>query len=152
MLVLQRSKNMLYPQIKSEMSAAQKAGDSRLLGVLKLIISELSYAQVDYKGGDLPDEVVFKVLQKEAKKRKESIEAYEKYGSQERADQEKYELEVIEKYLPTLMSEVDTEAEIDKIAAETGLRNGKLIGAVMGKLRGKADGNVIQKVVMQKYQ
>lgn len=143
---------MLYPQIKSEMSVAQKAGDSRLLGVLKLIITELGYAQVDFKGGELSDEAVIKVLQKEAKKRKESIEVYEKHGAQEKADQEKYELTIIEKYLPTLMSETDTEAEIDKIALETGLRNGKLIGAVMGKLRGKADGAVIQKVIMQKYQ
>lgn len=134
------------------MMAAQKAGDSKLLGVLKLIISELSYAQVDFKGGELPDEVVFKVLQKEAKKRKDSIEIYEKVGETARAEQEKYELSVIEKYLPQLMSEADTEAEIDKIAKETGLRGGKLIGAVMGKLRGKADGQIIQKVVMGKYQ
>ena len=143
---------MLYPQLKSEMSAAQKASDSRLLGVLKLIISELSYAQVDFKGGDLPDEAVVKVLLKEAKKRKESIEIYEKHGAVDKADQEKYELSIIEKYLPQLMSEADTEAEVDKIAADTGLRGGKLIGAIMGKLRGKADGQVIQKVVMGKYQ
>ena len=143
---------MLYPQIKSEAITAQKARDAKLLGVLRLILSELSYAQVDYKGGDLPDEVVIKVLQKEARKRKESIEAYEKAGSKERVDQEKYELEIIEKYLPVLMSEAEVEKEVDIVAAETGLRGGRLIGAVNGKLKGKAEGTMIQKLVMSKYQ
>ena len=143
---------MLYPQIKEASVVAQKARDARLLGALRLILSELSYAQVDYKGGDLPDEVVVKVLQKEAKKRKESIEIYEKAGDKERTDQEKFELGIIEKYLPSMMPMAEVEAEVDKIAIETGLRGGKLIGAVMGKLRGKADGADIQKVIMQKYQ
>ena len=133
------------------MVAALKAGDSRLLGVLRLIISELSYAQVDFKGGDLPDEAVFKVLNKEAKKRKEAIEIYEKVGETARVDQEKYELSVIEKYLPALMSEAEAEIEIDKIAGGTDLRGGRLVGVIMGQLKGKVDGNVISKIVMQKY-
>lgn len=142
---------MLYPQIKSEMTAAQKAGDSRLLGVLKLIISELSYAQVDFKGGDLPDEAVIKVLLKESKKRKDSIEIYMKAGAADRVDQEKYELSIIERYLPKLMNEAEIEAEVAKIAEETGFRGGRLIGAVKGKLKDQADGAMIQRIVMQKY-
>lgn len=129
-----------------------------MLGILKLILSELSYAQVDYKQavpagrqGDLPDEEVIRVLRKEAKKRNDSIEIYEKVGETARADQEKYELDVIEKYLPTMMAEVDVEAEVAKIAKETGLTGGRLMGAVMGKLRGKADGSVINKIVLAKF-
>ncbi|HOX95822.1 MAG TPA: GatB/YqeY domain-containing protein [Candidatus Woesebacteria bacterium] len=142
---------MLYSQIKLESQTAQKAGDSRLYNALKLLVSELSYAQVDYKEGELPDEEVVRVLNKEGKKRKDSIEIYEKAGASDRADQEKYELSVIEKYLPQLMSEADVEAEIVKIAAETGLTGGRLMGAVMGKLRGKADGGMINKIVMVKF-
>lgn len=118
---------------------------------LKLMVSELLYAQVDYKDGELPDEAVIRVLNKEAKKRKDAIEIYEKAGAHGRAEQEKYELSVIEKYLPQLMSLEEVEAEVTKIAAETGLTGGRLMGAVMGKLRGKADGAMINKIVMEKF-
>lgn len=142
---------MLYSQIKMESQTAQKAGDSRLYNALKLLVSELSYAQVDYKAGELPDDEVIRVLNKEAKKRKDAIEIYEKVGDTGRADQEKYELSVIEKYLPSLMPEAEVEAEIAKIASETGLTGGRLMGAVMGKLRGKADGGLVNKIVSEKY-
>lgn len=130
---------------------AQKAGETKLLGILRLVLSELSYAQVDYKQGDLPDEEVTRVLFREAKKRKEAIEIYEKAGDQERASQEKYELEIISKYLPEMMGEAEVMAEVDRVAKETGLSGGRLMGAVMGKLKGKADGALINKLVMQKY-
>jgi len=142
---------MLYEKLKSESVAAQKAGDSRLLGILRLLLSELAYAQADYKEGDLPDEEILRILSKEAKKRKEAIEIYEKAGEAARADQEKYELGVIDQYLPQLMDQSEVEAEVSKIAAETGLTGGRLMGAVMGKLRGKADGSMINKIVLEKY-
>jgi len=150
---------MLYSKIKSDLTTAQKAGESRLVGVLKLIASELSYAQVDFKGGEsfgdtqdkLPDEEVVRVLMKEAKKRKDSIEIYVKVGSPERAEEEKYELGVIEGHLPQMMSEGEVAEEVAKIALETGLTGGRLMGAVMGKLRGRVEGSVVQKVVSQSY-
>jgi len=142
---------MLYSQLKSESITALKAGDSRLLGALKLLLSELSYAKVDGKSEELSDEEVVRVLGKEAKKRKDSIEIYEKIGDVARTDQEKYELALIEKYLPSMMAEADVEAEVAKIAAETGLTGGRLMGAVMGKLKGKADGGTINKIVSQKF-
>jgi len=131
------------------MVSAQKSGDSRLLGALRLIVSELSYAQVDHKDGELPDEDVVKVLFKEAKKRKESMDIYEKAGALDRVEQERYELGIITRYLPEMMAEKDV--EVDKIAAETGLVGGRLMGAVMGRLKGKAEGAVINKIVNEKY-
>lgn len=142
---------MLYSQIKDDRLVAQKAGDSRLVGILKLILSELSYAQVDYKEGDLPDEEVIRVLMKEAKKRRDSIEIYEKLGSAERVEQEKYELSIIQSYLPQMKTESEVETEVAKVAAETGLTGGRLMGSVMGKLKGKVEGGVVQKIVMSKF-
>lgn len=142
---------MLYSQIKSESVTALKAGDTRLLGALKFILSEMGYA-IDLRKGEPADEEVIRVLTKEAKKRRDAIEIYEKAGDVARTDQEKFELALIEKYLPSLMPESEVEAEVAKIAAETGLSGGRLMGAVMGKLRGKADGSVINKIVMAKYQ
>ncbi len=142
---------MLYSKLKSDIVTAQKAGDHKLVDALKLLSSELSYAQVDFKDGELPDEAVVKVLMKEAKKRRDSVEIFEKLGSMERVEQEKYELGVIEGYLPAMMNEEDVALEVDKTAKETGLTGGRLMGAVMGKLKGKVDGGVVQRVVMQKF-
>lgn len=141
---------MIYSKLKEESVTAQKAGDIRMLGALKFIISELGYA-IDMRKGEPTDEEVVRVLSKEAKKRRDAIEIYEKAGDMVRADQEKYELNLIEKYLPQLMSEVEVEAEVVKIASETGLTGGRLMGAVMGKLRGKADGAVINRIVTAKF-
>jgi uncharacterized protein YqeY len=143
---------MMYSQIKTDRLVAQKAGDSRLVRILKLILSELSYVEVDLKGEELTDEAVIRVLMKEAKKRKDSIEIYTKVGSQEeRISEEQYELGVIEKYLPQMMGEDEVESVVAQTASETGLTGGRLMGAVMGKLKGKADGGVVQKVVMAKF-
>jgi len=142
---------MLYSKIKTDLTTAQKAADSKLVRVLKLIVSELSYTQVDFKEGELPDEEAVRVLMKEAKKRRDSIEIYEKLGSAERVEEEKYELSIIQKYLPQMMSEEEVLAEVTKVAAETGLVGGRLMGAVMGKLRGRVEGGVVQKVVSRKY-
>ena len=150
-MVLAYNLAMLYSKLKTDLVTAQKAVDHKLVDALKLLSSELSYAQVDFKAGELPDEVVVKVLMKEAKKRRDSIEIYEKLGSMERVDQEKYELLVIESYLPQMMSEEEVGLEVDRTASETGLTGGRLMGAVMGKLRGKVDGGVVQKVVMAKF-
>ena len=133
------------------MTLAQKSGDSRLLGALKLMVSELAYAKTNMTHDDLADEEVVRVLMKEAKKRKESMEIYEKAGAEAKLDQERYELGIITKYLPEMMSEVLVEIEIDKVAKETGLLGGRLMGAVMGRLKGKAEGAVINRLVNEKY-
>ena len=142
---------MLYSKIRTDLTTAQKAADSRLVRILKLIASELSYAQVDYKAGELPDEEVVRVLMKEAKKRRDSIEIYEKLGSAERVEEEKYELGIIQSYLPQMMSEAEVEAEVTKVAVETGLVGGRLMGAVMGKLKGRVEGGVVKKIVNQSF-
>lgn len=142
---------MLLSRIKTDLEQAKKGGDTFLCDVLKLVLTEIGYAQVDYKQGELPDSEVERILFKEAKKRKDSIEVYTKIGNQERVDGESKELTIIERYLPTLMSENEAAVEIEKIANETGLRGGRLMGSVMGKLKGKVDGGVVQKIVNEKY-
>jgi uncharacterized protein len=142
---------MLYAQIKTDLIAAQRKGDSFLVGVLKLVLSELSYAQVEFKGVDLPDTEVLKVLNKEAKKRKDSIELYTKIGAADRAETEMKELAVIDDYLPQLMGEDKVRFEVARIASETGFVGGRLIGAAMKELTGKADGSLVQRVVNEGF-
>lgn len=142
---------MLHTQIKEDSTMALRAGDTKLLGVLKLLISELGYASVEQHAEVLADEVVVKVLMKESKKRKEAIEIYEKAGDSGRADQEKYELSVIESYLPKMMSDEEVLVVIEETNKSTGLTGGRLMGAVMGKLRGKVDGGVVNRLVSEKF-
>lgn len=140
----------LIDQIKTDLVKAQKEQNAKLLGCLRLLVSELNYKAID-AGGNLTDDLVVQVLQKEAKKRQESIDIYTKVGDSARADHEKYELEIINTYLPKMMSEAEVAAEVDKIAAETPLRGGQLVGVAMGKLRGKADGGLVARLVNEKY-
>lgn len=140
---------MLIDQIKAELVKAQKEQNARLLGCLRLLVSELNYKAID--SGALTDEIVISVLQKEAKKRQEAIDIYTKVGDSGRADQEKYELAIINMYLPKMMDEAAVEAEVDRVAAESPLRGGQLVGVVMGRLRGKADGGLVARIVNSKY-
>lgn len=142
--------NSLFDQIKTDVTRAQKEHNSGLLNVLRLLVSELKYKEID-AAGSLTDDLVIGVLQKEAKKRQESIDIYTKVNDRARADAERYELEVINSYLPKMMNEAEVEAEVARIAAESPLRGGQLVGVVMGKLRGKADGSLVAKIVNAKY-
>src|SRR5690606_41179092 len=99
----------LIDQLDADMKRAMKAQERPLLGVLRMLVSELKYKLIDNPQLSADDEVKF--LMSEAKKRRDSIEAY-KNVSPERADGEKYELGVIESYLPAQMSD----EEIEKIA------------------------------------
>lgn len=151
------SKGMLIDQIKADLLKAQKEQNAKLLGILRLLVSELNYKAIDLPAdrqqtpGALNDDLVIGVLQKEAKKRQDSIEIYTKVNEVVRADAEKYELEIINAYLPKMMAEAEVEMEVDKIAAESPLRGGQLVGVAMAKLRGKADGGLVAKLVNQKY-
>ncbi len=140
----------LFDRIKADITTAQKAKDARLLGVLRLLSSELSYKVIEVKGG-LNNDQVIEVLRHEAKKRQESIDIYDKVGEKVRADEERYELGIIQGYLPKLMGIGDVEVEVDKIAASSNKRGGMLIGEVKRALGNKADGALIAKIVAQKY-
>lgn len=141
----------MYNQIKLDLINAQKSGNAFLVGVLKLVLSELSYLQVELKGAEMTDEMVVKTLFKEAKKRKDSIEAYTKANRPELSAVEEKELKIIETYLPVLMGEEEARSEIARIATETGFAGGRLMGAVMNQLKGKIDGSLVQKLVNEGF-
>lgn len=135
----------LYDELKSQMKTAMKAGDKQRLSVVRMLISAINYVGIDE---ELNDEVVLQVLQKEAKKRREAIEAYSKAGREEQAKQEEYELSVIEEYLPKMMTTEEVEAKARELLADfEGNNMGQAIGLVMRELKGKAEGGIVAKVV-----
>lgn len=137
---------MIVETIKQRMTAALKGGDKKAYEALKLLVSSISYAKIN-KGSDLSDEEVVACLKKEAKKRRESVEAYKKAGYDDKADQEEYEMKMIEEYLPGQIDEASVRFAVEETAKLTGKIGGQLIGEVMKKLNGQVDGGVVAKIV-----
>lgn len=138
---------MILEKIKEDLVVAQKARDGRLVTALRLLMSNLNYKKIDT--GELSPEDEIAVLRTEVKKRKESIEIYERVGDSARTEQEKFELELTESYLPKLMSEEEVAVEVARIATESGKSGGVLIGEIMRQLKGKADGGMVARLTQQ---
>jgi uncharacterized protein YqeY len=135
-------------QVQSDVNDALKAGDRERVHALRLIASELQKAAKD---GD-SDEVA--VLQRERKRRVEAAEAYREGGSQDRAAAEEREAELIDSYLPEQLSDDELAAIVGDAVAESGASSpqemGKVMSAVMPKVKGRADGKRVSQVVKEK--
>lgn len=144
---------MITETIKKQIIEAMKAKDELRLSTLKLLSSSLHNAEID-KRRVLNEEEELEVVAKEAKKRKDAIEAYEKAGQKERADKEKKELEILSQFLPEEISDDELGKIIDETVKELGVSNmqdmGRAIGAVMAKVKGRADGKKVSDVVRAK--
>jgi hypothetical protein len=132
------------------MFKASKEGRSFEADILKIAMASVKNEEVK-KGESLKDSDVEKILRTEAKKIKDAISQYEEMGRKDLAEEEKKQLEVIEKYLPELMSEEDIKKIVEAKASElevSSMRDmGKLMGVVMKELNGKADGAVVRQIV-----
>ena len=137
---------MLSDQIRIDLTTSMRAGDSLRTSVLRMLLSELNYKKIELQK-DLEDVDVVAVLQKEAKKRREAIEAYTKGGRSEQADMEAKELEILQTYLPKQMTEDEVRAEI----ATLGLSGefGQAMRIVSPIFKGKADGQMVARVVKE---
>ena len=146
----------LKKKILDDLKAAMKAKEADKLNVLRSLKAKLLEKEIsERKGGEasLSDEQVVDVLMKAAKQRKESIDQFEQGGRNDLAEKEKFELEIIEKYLPEMMSEdeirEEVRAQIDKMGATDMSDMGKVMGALMGKLKGQAEGSTISRIVKE---
>lgn len=141
-------------QIMADLKQAMKNKEQDKLRVLRSIKSKLLEREIsERKGGEgeLSDEQTIEVLMKAAKQRKESIEQFEKGDRNDLADAEKKELEIINSYLPELLSEDEVrdkaKEKIEELGAEDMSDMGQVMGALMQELKGKAEGSVVSKVV-----
>ncbi len=135
-------------QVQADVRAAMKAGDRERTGALRMVVDAL---QKDAKLGD-GDEVA--VLQRERKKRLEAAEAYGEAGRAEQASTESFEAELIESYLPQQLSDGELAELVDAAVAETGASEqkqmGQVMGALMPKLGGRADGKRVSAAVRER--
>ncbi len=142
---------VLLERLQQEMKTALKSGDKERLGVLRLLINDLKVEQGKQNRDDLEPNEETAVLMRAAKARKESIEQAEKFGRADIAEKEKYELALIETYLPAQMSESDVEAKALELIAELSLFGKKDVGRFMkewmSRYKGAADGKTVQAVL-----
>jgi hypothetical protein len=136
-------------QIDSLLKEAMIAKDEQATGLYRLLKSALKNAEIE-KRSELEGADVVRVLEKEAKQRRDSIEQYRAGNREDLAAHEESELKVIESFLPEKMGEDEVRAEIKKIiSANEGQDFGRTMGAVMGQLKGKADGALVQRIVRE---
>lgn len=136
---MSEASSALKARILDDMKAAMKAGDKPRLAVIRLIQAALKQKEVDERIA-LSDEDVIAVLDKMGKQRRESIEQYKAAGRDDLEQQEAYELEVIQTYLPTPLTDAEIESLIADAIASTGAGSVREMGAVMGKLKPQLQG------------
>lgn len=132
----------LKARIQEDMKDAMRSGDKRRLGVIRLILSAVKQREVDERI-ELDDTQVLAVLDKMLKQRRESLTQYEQAGRADLAEQESFEIGVVQTYMPQPLDAAEIDALIDTAIAETGAAGIKDMGKVMGilkpKLQGRAD-------------
>jgi len=146
------NKKKLQEELKQSMLAKNELRTS----VLRLLLSAINYYEIQ-KGGAgyvATDEDVLSVIQKEAKQRRDSIAEFEKAGRQDLVDKEQKELKILQTFLPEQMSEDEVRSIVEQTISETNANSiqdmGKVMGALTGKLKGKADMSLVSNLVRQK--
>lgn len=159
---------MLKDTIKEELKKAMQNKEADRLSVLRMVSSAINNKQIEKrtklnKQGEEPakveelsqltDEEVIEVIASEIKKRKDAIEQFGKAGRSELAESEKKEMDILMEYMPEQMPEDEVrriiKAKIEEIGASSPAETGKVMGAVMPELKGKADGGMINKIVQE---
>ena len=141
----------LQERLGQEIKAAMLAKDADRLSTLRLLKSAAGYTQIERKTESLSDADMVGLVQKEVKKRRDSIEQFEKGGRPELAEKEKKEITVLEAFLPQPLSAGDLEQLVKATIQETGATGkkdmGPVIKAVQAKAAGRADGKSISALV-----
>ena len=132
----------LKQQISEDMKTAMRAKDAARLGAIRLLLAALKQREVDERI-ELSDADVVAIIDKMLKQRRDSITQYEAAGRQELADVEKFEMGVLQTYMPQQFSEAEVEAAIAEAIAAIGATGpqdmGKVMGVLKPKLAGRAD-------------
>ncbi|MCH8957439.1 GatB/YqeY domain-containing protein [candidate division KSB1 bacterium] len=140
-------------RLSEDLKTAMKAKEKIKVETIRMVRAQLKDFQIA-KGDELTEEDEISVLINAAKKRKEALELYEKSDRQDLIEQEKQELEIISAYLPAQLSKEEVEKVVLKVIEEVGASSpqdlGKVMGATMKDLKGKADGKMVQEIVREK--
>jgi uncharacterized protein YqeY len=143
----------LRDKINEDMKSAMKAREQEKLGALRLLLAAMKQREIDERV-TLDDHQMVSVIEKMIKQRKDSIAQYEKAQRQDLADKEKYEISVLEAYLPQQMSQAEVDAAVAEAIASTGAKGaadmGKVMAVLKPRLAGRADMGKVSALVKSK--
>lgn len=143
----------LKEQLQQDLITSMKAKDEITTGTIRLIKAAILRLETAGEKKVATDEDIIQIMGKEIKQRKDSIEQFEKGNRPELAAKEKLEMAVLEKYLPPQLSESEIRAIVAEVIASTGATGksdlGKVMGALMPRTKGKADGGMVNKIVQE---
>ncbi len=147
---------MLTEQIHNDLKVAMLAKDRVRTQTLRFLRAALLEKEIELRAGEkkeLSESDVMAVIQKQAKQRRDSIDQFSQAGREDLAEIERLELGVIESYLPEQLSEDDIRREVHSIIEEVHATSMKDMGSVMGplmkRLKGQADGRIVQSIVKE---
>ncbi len=161
---------MLKDKLQQDVKGALKSGNAEKRMVLSLVLSAVKSRELEKRGklsksesdsakleeaSKLNDEEIIEVLSSEIKKRKDSIEQYTKGGRPELAEKEQKEINILMEYMPEQMSEEEVRKIVQEIIKDMAVpagalaKAGQVIGAAMAKVKGKADGTLVSKIVKE---
>jgi uncharacterized protein YqeY len=143
----------LKSRINDDVKAAMRGGDARRRDALRLLLAALKQREVDERK-ELADPDVVSVVDKLIKQRREAIVQFEKGGRQDLAQKEQFEIGVLQAYMPQALSEAEIEAAVSEAINAAGAKApsdmGKVMGALKGKLAGRADMTRVSALVKAK--
>jgi hypothetical protein len=147
--------NRLQEKLQEDLKTALRKGDKHRLFAIRAVLSAANYAEID-KGKPLEEPDVLGVIAKEAKQRRESIEAFRKGNRQDLVDKEEGELSVLMEYLPKQMDREEIVALAKQVISEVGAKGpgdkGKVMGKLMSQVKGKAEGQLVNTIVTELLQ
>lgn len=144
----------LIDKIRNDLKEAMRSKCAEEVSVLRMFTSAVKDREIALRKGEdisLNDEQILEVLSSEVKKRKDSIEAYRSGGRNDLAEKEESEIKILDKYMPEQMGEEEIEKIVKEVvdsAGDVGMKDfGMIMGKLMPKVKGKADGNIVSGIV-----
>jgi len=142
----------LKARLQADLKEALRARDERRKAVIRLCLSAIQLAEVE-QGGELDEQALLTVLQKEAKKRRETLDELQSAGRLEMLAEEQAELAILDEYLPRLLSREEIADEARAVIAQVGAAGlsdlGGVMRVLMPQMKGRADGRMVNQVVRE---
>ncbi|MCM8790264.1 MAG: GatB/YqeY domain-containing protein [Candidatus Omnitrophica bacterium] len=143
----------LHERIENDMKSAMKEGDTVKLSVLRMLVAAIKQFEIDKNIKSPSDADTAQIISKQIKQHRESIEQFKKGNRSDLAEKEASELKILETYMPAQLGEAELLDIVKNVISETGATTkadmGKVMKAVMEKIRGQADGKIINQIVMR---
>jgi uncharacterized protein YqeY len=143
----------LLERLNSDMKQAMKNKEKDKLSVIRMVKASLQNEAIKLGTQELSEDAELTVLSREVKQRKDSLHEFDKAGREDLVDKLRTELEIVELYLPKQLSEEELSEIVKETIAEVGATSkaemGKVMAAIMPKVKGKADGSLVNKFVQQ---